>query len=82
MKRIMFIIGALGVLMGCGAFTLTPEQRIAITAGKIGCPPEEITIENLQRQGGGMSTWTAKCKGRTYTCSRADNRNSCREVPK
>jgi hypothetical protein len=83
MKRIMFIVGALVVLMGCAsAFTLSPEQRIAITSGQIGCPPEKIAIENLQRPGGGMSTWSAKCDGRTYYCSRESNKSTCREVAK
>jgi hypothetical protein len=78
MKRIISFVIVLGFIMGCAsAFTLSPEQRVAITAGKIGCPPEKITISDLQRQGGGMSTWKAKCEGRTYYCSRADNQNSC-----
>lgn len=63
--------------IGCAAFTLSTEQRIAITSGKIGCPPEKITIENLQRPGGGMSTWTAKCEGKVYNCSRESNISSC-----
>jgi len=70
MKRIMFIICVLGALMGC--YRLSTEQRIAITAGKIGCPPEKTTISNLVHPGKGMSTWTAKCKDKIYSCSRDD----------
>jgi hypothetical protein len=77
MKRLslMAVIATLiGIFcIGCSAFTLSTEQRVAITSGKIGCPPEKITIENLQRPGGGMSTWTAKCEGKVYNCSRESN---------
>lgn len=82
MNRTLFLMAALGVLVGCSAFTLSPEQRIAITAGTIGCPAEKTTVENLQRQGGGMSTWIGKCEERTYSCSRAENQTSCTGVPK
>jgi len=81
MKRIKVLVVVVVMVamfcISCSAFTLSTEQRIAITSGKIGCPPEKITIENLQRPGGGMSTWTAKCDGKVYNCSRESNISSC-----
>lgn len=81
-RTLLFLMATLGVIAGCGAFTLSPQQRIAITAGRIGCPADKTTVENLERQGGGMSTWIAKCEGRTYSCSRAENQTSCTGIPK
>ncbi len=39
------------------------------TTGRIGCPPDSITIENIDTMAGLVSGWTAKCKGKTYYCS-------------
>jgi hypothetical protein len=81
MNRIIWVVMIVTIVtifcIGCSAFMLSTEQRLAITSGKIGCPPEKITISNLKRPGGGMSTWTAKCEGREYNCSRETNISSC-----
>jgi hypothetical protein len=67
----IFWFGALGlVLCGCAA-----DLQNA-SSGKIGCAPQQITIEN-DEVGWASRTWTAACNGKQYFCSAAGKDISC-----
>ena len=40
-----------------------------ISAGLTGCPPDTISIQD-EKVGYYDDTWTAKCQGRTFYCTR------------
>ncbi len=66
---------ALALLAGCAASRpdlqyLTPDLQ-RLTAGKIGCPPEGVTIGDAQGSSAMMS-WTATCQGKHYFCAAED----------
>ena len=42
-----------------------------LSAGLVGCPPNEIRIRNVSSGMGGQ-TWTARCRGLTYYCSKTE----------
>jgi hypothetical protein len=59
-------IACIGV---CAAFLTGCSISLAsVSAGQIGCRPHEITIED-DTSGLGTRTWTAKCRGKTFSCS-------------
>ena len=48
-------------------------SRESITAGQIGCPPDEVTIGNEASSGGlfqSSETWSAECRGRKFVCGK------------
>jgi hypothetical protein len=49
---------------GCGA-----ELLANVSAGQIGCPPDEIVIEHDSGPYGNSRTWQATCHGATFQCS-------------
>jgi hypothetical protein len=56
------------------SFTMTGCAAVmgdlpTISAGYTGCPPNLITIQD-ENMGYFSDTWTAKCQGRVYYCSR------------
>ena len=55
------------LMMGCGAVM---GNLPAISAGLTGCPPHTIAIQD-ESMGYYNDTWTVKCQGRTFYCSRA-----------
>ena len=58
----MWKISLLGLLLvGC-------TNAHKMTAGLIGCPPNEIEITDHDI-GLSQGSWTAKCKGKTFYCS-------------
>ena len=62
-----FLLGS--VLIGLGACR---PSRESITAGQIGCNPDEIQISDEDSSMGfsqSSETWTAQCGGRTFICS-------------
>lgn len=60
------IICILSIMFGC----ISREEYLRTqTTGRVGCPPDEITIEKINTLGGLVSGWTAKCKGKTYYCT-------------
>lgn len=65
-----FVFGCLVVgLFGCR------PSRESVTAGQVGCNPDEIQIsDENSSMGWGQSaeTWTAECNGRTFVCSQLD----------
>ena len=42
-----------------------------LSAGSVGCPPNEIRIRDVSSSMGG-ETWTARCRGLTYYCSKTE----------
>lgn len=62
-------------LSGCASVSMAKRM----SAGQVGCPPDNITIENYDH-GLVSSTWTAKCEGKTYYCTRyGDSGANCKE---
>jgi hypothetical protein len=54
------------LMMGCAAVM---GDLPTISAGLTGCPPNMIAIQD-ENMGYYNDTWTAKCQGRTFYCSR------------
>jgi len=67
-------------MMGCAAGRDSYLRQTS--AGQIGCPPEEITIENVNTMFGAVSGYTAKCKGKTFYCSSMTSGIFCKESTK
>jgi hypothetical protein len=62
----VFIYAFCFFMMGCGAVM---GNLPAISAGLTGCPPNMISIHD-ENVGYYNDTWTAKCQGRTFYCTR------------
>lgn len=54
------------LMMGCA---VVMGDLPNISAGLTGCPPHTIAIQD-ERMGYYNDTWTAKCQGITFYCSR------------
>jgi len=54
------------VLSACLTDTSIPEQ---ITSLNVDCKTEEVQISEEVVELSGEQSWTAKCKGKSYTCS-------------
>jgi len=65
MRNALALLTASWLLVGCGGPKLEP-----ITAGKIGCTPDRITISNDTGWSQPRS-WVATCEGKRYVCSSA-----------
>ena len=65
---VAFVVGAsLGsmLLAGCG-----PTMYQAASSGRIGCPPREVKITNLESSMFSPArSWDAACKENVYFCS-------------
>ncbi len=73
--RLGTMMVALALLAGCAA-TQPDLQHVTLdlqrlTAGKIGCPPDGISISDAQ-VGSAMASWTATCQGKQYFCAAED----------
>jgi hypothetical protein len=75
----IFLFSFLIAMPGCVSRDSYLRQT---TSGQIGCPPEEITIEDTNTIGGLVSGYTAKCKGRTFYCSSMTSGIFCKEAAK
>lgn len=64
----IFLAGTLATT-GCAA------QLQSISAGQVGCPPDEVQISE-DKIGFGTRNWQAACRGRTYQCSTVSGQNS------
>jgi len=65
-------------LSACLTDTTIPEQ---ITSLNVDCKTEEIQISEEVIELSGEQSWTAKCKGKTYTCSYlAESDMACYEL--
>jgi hypothetical protein len=66
MKKCLLFFLVLFLLSACAT---TREERFArTTSGIINCPPEEITITNIQRDYS-YTYYSAECRGKKYRCS-------------
>lgn len=61
--------GIISLVMAMPGCVSREEYLRQQTTGRIGCPPESITIEKINTIAGAVSGWTAKCKGKTYYCT-------------
>lgn len=59
---------ALSVVFLSGCAFPTASRFMGESAGKIGCPSEEIEVTDLKADGG-VLTWSATCRGKSYICS-------------
>jgi len=64
-KQLVLLIMTFG-LSACLTDTTIPEQ---ITSLNVDCKTEEVQISEEKIELNGEHSWTAKCKGKTYTCS-------------
>jgi hypothetical protein len=72
-----FICAACFLMMGC---TAVMGNLPTISAGLTGCPPETIAIQD-ESIGYYNDTWTAKCQGRVFYCTRQVRGNvACTEA--
>ena len=53
-------------LSACLTDTTIPEQ---ITSLNVDCRTEEVQVSDETIELSGEQSWTAKCKGKTYSCS-------------
>ncbi|XXF77719.1 hypothetical protein P2318_32425 [Myxococcaceae bacterium GXIMD 01537] len=70
------------MLTGC--VTISASQYKEVSAGAIGCPPEELKIINAKHEfsiGDSVPAWTAECRGRRYICSHGGSVNCKEEIP-
>jgi hypothetical protein len=66
------------LMMGCAAVM---GDLPTISAGLTGCPPNMIAIQD-ENLGYFNDTWTAKCQGRTFYCTRqVRGSTTCTEAP-
>jgi hypothetical protein len=68
--RVLFVLCVVAGVTGC-----LPNAAV-ISSGKIGCPPEQITVTN-DETGFGTRSWVATCDGKTYYCSVGGTSVSC-----
>lgn len=73
------VLSLLVVLSGC---TDMNAHLRSMSAGQIGCSPDEITIKDINSTAGIVTGWTAICEGKTFYCTSASSGNSCKEALK
>ena len=79
MVRKVMVFGFLAVLLAPLAACTSADLR-GPSSGFVGCPPNEIEITN-DEPGWNQRSWTASCRGRTFTCSAVHRAGySCTEV--
>jgi hypothetical protein len=64
--RTLFPSAVVILASACGA-GISPYART--TAGRIGCPAENIELSQVERAGGGPQSWVAFCGETGYACS-------------
>jgi hypothetical protein len=69
-RALLKVVIILATLVGATACALTDGDLKALSAGHIGCAPEQLTISN-RRANAGVLLWDASCNGKTYLCSQA-----------
>jgi hypothetical protein len=63
---------AAGCLALAGALVACQPTRESLTAGHIGCPPNEVVTSEVGSSSGwnqSAETWIAECRGRRFVCS-------------
>jgi hypothetical protein len=75
------VVIMLATLLGATACAVSDDQLKALSAGHIGCAPEQIAVAN-RRVAEGVLLWNASCNGKTYLCSqvitgKSSNEYSC-----
>jgi hypothetical protein len=75
--NVVFIGASCFFMMGCAAVM---GDLPTISAGLTGCPSNTIAIQD-ESMGYFNDTWTAKCEGRTFYCTRQVGGNTvCTEA--
>ena len=80
-QRFFPILCCLGIfyfiaISGCINQDAYLRQQVAT---KTGCSPDSVTIEEINKTSGIMTSYTAKCNGKTYYCGR-NSGAPCTEV--
>ncbi|MEI6896230.1 MAG: hypothetical protein V5786_01850 [Psychromonas sp.] len=66
MKIILITTMLVALITGCTSSRISRN----LSSGAIGCPANEITIQNETASFiGGMHNWTAICNGKSHICS-------------
>ena len=53
------------------------NRLITASSGRIGCPPEKITVRGYYEFNIFHSTWEAHCRGQAFYCSQSHTSLSC-----
>jgi hypothetical protein len=77
-RPLLRVVVTLATLLGAISCALSDNDLKAVSAGHIGCAPEQMTISN-RRASGGVLLWDATCNGKTYLCSQVINGKSSAE---
>jgi hypothetical protein len=77
-RPLLRVVVTLATLLGATSCALSDNDLKAVSAGHIGCAPEQMTISN-RRASGGVLLWDATCNGKTYLCSQVINGKSSAE---
>ena len=72
---LVVILCLFALLSGCALNSMATQSSV----GAIGCPEKDIIIEDF-KTGLYAATWTAKCNGKTYYCSKAKGPAVCNEA--
>jgi hypothetical protein len=72
------VVIMLVTLLGASACAVSDDQLKVVSAGHIGCPPEQLAISN-RRATGTTLLWDATCNGKAYLCSQVINGKSSAE---
>jgi hypothetical protein len=71
------------ILALSAAGCVSQERAIAnVSASRVGCPSEQISISDVVRSGTRPISWTARCNGATWSCKRdLLSRVTCEPAP-
>lgn len=59
----------LSLIIGLSACFTNTSVPVQITSLNVDCQNDEVTISDDVIDLSGEQSWTAKCKGKTYTCT-------------
>jgi hypothetical protein len=73
--KTLLLISLITLSTGCTSARVSKK----LSAGQIGCPPNEITVLN-ETVYGGTHNWTAVCRGKRFICNYVSGGStSCKE---
>jgi hypothetical protein len=68
------------LLTGVSMLPACSPNLAALSAGHVGCSPNEVTVTDEAPIGFNGMSWTAWCNGERYACPGAGHMMSCRVV--
>ena len=72
--RLQAILVIVTVCVGC-----SQEQVLTkVSARLVGCPPQDVVIGDVHREGTRPRRWTVACQSRAWECGNTGGRVTCR----